>query len=96
MTELTKIDEQQWALAGDLGFSSVDALLPAFKPSTHSRLDLQAVQRSDSAGLALLVEWAERARDVGASLSLINVDADLRHLITFCKVESLFDEIHTA
>lgn len=84
------------ALSGELVFSTVralaaqgEALLTAEKPV--SRLDLQAVSRVDSSGLALLLEWQSWAKANGTSLVVSNVPDDLARLARLCEAEDLLN-----
>ncbi len=43
-------------------------------------VDLAGVARADSAGLALLLEWRQRAEAAGRRLSYVNPPEQLRHL----------------
>ena len=82
------------ALSGELVFSTVSALagksevlLSADKPL--NTLDLQAVSRVDSSGLALLLEWQSMAKAQGLSLEIRNAPADLARLARLCEAEEL-------
>lgn len=44
-------------------------------------IDLDGIERADSAGLALLVEWLRRARATGRDVKFVNVPAQMRQLI---------------
>ena len=44
-------------------------------------VDLGQVTRADSAGLALLVEWAHRAQAVNRRIEFRNLPEQMRHLI---------------
>ena len=48
-------------------------------------LDLAAVSRVDSSGLALLLEWQSTARRAGRSLNIRNAPADLLSLARLCE-----------
>lgn len=82
------------SLSGELVFSTVralaeqgESLLKGAKP--FSRLDLQAVSRVDSSGLALLLEWQSWARAKGFSLAIENIPGDLARLARLCEAEDL-------
>ena len=61
-TQLIVEDAQTWKLNGELSFSTVGQLLTECnKHSLPSNVDLQAVTRADSAGLAFLIELMKRA-----------------------------------
>ena len=48
-------------------------------------LDLDAVPKVDSSGLALLLEWQSIARRAGRSLHIRNAPADLLSLASLCE-----------
>lgn len=61
-----------FAVRGELGFATVAALavgaLPEFAPGSAVEIQLDGVTQTDSAGLALLMEWRRRAEDAGCRL----------------------------
>jgi phospholipid transport system transporter-binding protein len=71
-------------LNGDLVFATaaaaLDTLLRALPASGSLAVDLAAIGRSDSAGLAALVEWQAQARRRGVHLRLSGAAEDLRAL----------------
>jgi len=76
-------DGEAWAVEGELTFATVPALqrrtLEHFNAPPAS-LDLAGVERIDSAGIALIIEWARQARRAGAGMRLVNVPAGMRAL----------------
>ncbi len=66
---------------GELSFASVPALWRDCRAQYASGkdidVDLGQVRRSDSAGLALLVEWLREAQRNGASLRFFNIPAQM-------------------
>ncbi len=70
------------ALHGDLNFASVVQLWPRWQElaAGHPTLevDLGAVQRADSAGLALLVAGLRLARQTGQSVRFLRLPAQLQ------------------
>jgi len=69
------------AIAGDLSFASVPLLWEQWRAMRADQaaleVDLSKVQRSDSAGLALLVEWLREARQTGQSVRFFNIPAQM-------------------
>ncbi len=67
---------------GELTFSTVEALrapgVRALAAHDDAVVDLADVDRADSAGLALLVEWLRAARRRGARVRFANAPAQLR------------------
>jgi phospholipid transport system transporter-binding protein len=76
-------DAGHWKVEGELTFASVpelqDESLERFA-SPPGTLDLAAVERIDSAGIALIIEWARRARIAGGDMKLVNVPAGMTSL----------------
>lgn len=76
-------DPDTWTVAGPLTFSSVPELqersLEWFS-SPPAALDLAGVERIDSAGIALVIEWARRAKLADADMRLVNVPAGMTAL----------------
>ena len=75
-----------FAIDGVLTFDTVPELFDRadewFRNGARSlTIDLKAVHRADSAGLALLVEWLRLAQSKGTELKLINVPEQMRSLI---------------
>jgi phospholipid transport system transporter-binding protein len=70
-------------VSGELTFASVPEVqhrsLEWFS-APPGTLDLGAVERIDSAGIALIMEWARRARAAGVPMRLVNVPAGMSSL----------------
>ena len=66
-------------VTGELNFATVPALLEqgnallAARAGARVSLDLRAVTRGDSAGLALLIEWMRTARRHGSAIEFRNI-----------------------
>ena len=80
-------------IVGSLGFSTVSALLPRGSDligrGQASVMDLAGVTDSDSAGLALLIEWLSVAQQAGRSLRYDNIPSQLHQLARLSEVEEL-------
>lgn len=78
---------------GLLEFATVTRLLPLGSAAiTHGQaaiIDLGGVTGSDSAGLALLIEWLSVAKFAGRPLRYENVPAQLDQLARLSEVEEL-------
>lgn len=59
--ELKELGEGRFTLVGDMTFVTAEQILQdseePFEQHTRIEVDLSGVERSDSAGLALLLEW---------------------------------------
>jgi phospholipid transport system transporter-binding protein len=84
-------------LSGELSFSSVPGMLSESQRllAGHSdsisalTIDLQGVGRSDSAGIALLVEWARNAHSKNIEITFINMPAQMLALARLSGLEAV-------
>lgn len=81
-------------LSGNLTFTTVKDLLLEAKAllganSRISQLDLSEVERVDSSGLALLLEWQANALKSGAPFQLVHAPADLVSLAKLCEAQDV-------
>lgn len=81
--ELAGRGQGEYALTGELTFATASAALKAtaglFKNGDAAlRFDLAAIERSDSAGMALLIEWLRLAERAGTALSYIHLPENLK------------------
>lgn len=80
----------RFRLSGELSYATVPdlsgaaAALFAAEPVLH--IDLQGVQRSDSAGVALLVEWMRLAHQRQCEIQYLNIPAQM---LAIARVSSL-------
>lgn len=79
---------------GTLDFSTVSALweqgLALFRDGSGDiRLDVSAVDRIDSAGVALLVEWMRLVRGRGGDFSITGAPPAMKDLIRLADLEDL-------
>jgi len=85
--------EADFALEGVLDFDSVAALLTdgerMLDGSGRLNLDLGAVREANSAGLALLLEWLDQARQRRRPLLLLNLPDSLKRLAALANVSEL-------
>jgi phospholipid transport system transporter-binding protein len=86
-------DGERARVIGALHFTTVSALLTAGVDAIHSGraavIDLAGVTASDSAGLALLIEWLSVAKDAGRTLRFENIPTQLQQLARLSEVEEL-------
>lgn len=80
----------RFRLSGELGFHTVPELWQQTRTLFHDcrslTIDLSGVERSDSAGLALLVEWMREAARCGAELHFVNMPPQM---LAIARVSSL-------
>ena len=81
------------ALAGELSFESAPRLLNSQRDLFNRRdqliIDCKDVTRSDSAGLALLIEWMRQARRYHCQLAFRNLPRQLLDIARVSGVEQL-------
>lgn len=83
MSPLTQND-----LSGELSFATVQATLDRQAADGATTVDLTGVTRTDSAGLALLLEWTRAAQTRGG-LRFENTPPQLRKLAEFFGLSDL-------
>jgi phospholipid transport system transporter-binding protein len=80
-------------VVGSLDFDTVARLLPrgtaAISGGLAATIDLRGVTASDSAGLALLIEWLSVAKQKGRPVRYENVPAQLHQLARLSDVDDL-------
>ncbi|MDY6980366.1 MAG: STAS domain-containing protein [Pseudomonadota bacterium] len=93
-TAITPQDDNSYLISGELNMQTVPGLLQQVEPILGRSqgevcFDLQDVTRSDSAGLALLVEWMQFARQQDRKLSFRNLPDQLRDIARISGLEDL-------
>jgi phospholipid transport system transporter-binding protein len=85
-----------WSLDGELDFASVPAVWPAvaevISENRRVTLSLDAVRHANSAGLVLLVEARDLARQTGCDLRLVDLPAELVDLARMSQCEALITD----
>lgn len=95
--QLVELGEGRFGVRGDLDFTTVGALLSdgvaAFTGCREVVLDLQGVSRSNSAGLALLLEWLDHGRAQGFELRFVNLPDSLVSIARMSNVNTLLSPL---
>ena len=95
--QLEACDDGNFVIYGDLDFHSIinlweqsDKLFPA-KTSCAAALkvNLAKVNRCDSSGVALLVDWLRQAREHEQELKFVNIPAQMQAIIRVTDLEEL-------
>jgi phospholipid transport system transporter-binding protein len=82
----------RWVLSGPLTIANVAGVLAAsvgVPLPTTGRVDLQAVDPVDSAGVAILIEWKRRAAAESMPLTFENVPSTMASLAELYGVDDL-------
>jgi phospholipid transport system transporter-binding protein len=92
---LRKESDERFTLSGEITFATVPRLsrfgIELLRGSGERFLSLAAVERTDSAGLALLVDWLARARARGIALHYEAMPDKLRGLAAISEVDALLE-----
>jgi phospholipid transport system transporter-binding protein len=79
--QLVRVEPGRYKVSGSLAFETARQLLgasePLFAADPPHEIDLANVTTSDSAGLALLIEWARATGTKGQELRFINTPAQM-------------------
>jgi phospholipid transport system transporter-binding protein len=89
-----KPEEGRFLLAGELSFATAPQALQRtthlFKRATGDQVfDLARVERADSAGVALLLEWQRRADQNGVKLCYVNLPEQLQAIMRVAGVDKM-------
>lgn len=90
---LSRREDGCFILKGVLDFQTVPVIrrqgLDLFSEAPSLVLDLQGVSRSDSAGLALLIEWMRFARSQNKPISFINMPPQMLAIARASSLDSI-------
>ncbi len=90
--KLEQIQPGRYSLSGPLTFVSTPELLEAENIFAHAKqitIDLQNVTHSDSASVALLIEWLRQAKKVGGDLHFVNLPPQIQAILRVCGLQGL-------
>jgi phospholipid transport system transporter-binding protein len=83
--QIQSLGDDRFLLSGDLHFDNVPQIWEEsramFTRAPGLTLDLSGITRTDSAGLALLIEWMRLARESRKPIAFKNVPAQMQALI---------------
>ena len=96
---LEKINDQQYALSGELTMHTVSQVsLDAASLITTMKgevtINLSNIVRADSAGLALLIDWLRVARRRNFTLHFEQLPEQLMQIARLCELDSVLPIIH--
>lgn len=89
----TKSDTPRCIVAGVLDFTTarlaLDSVAPHIESNASLDIDLAGVTQSNSAGLALIIEWLACARRAEHTVTFHHIPDGLRQLAGVCEVDGL-------
>ena len=84
-------NETNILIKGDLSFVSVPDIYNrtknCFENAKHIQVDLHDVQRTDSAAMALILEWHRLAKENNSQITLNNIPAMLKRIASVSDLE---------
>ena len=90
---LEDLGEGRFALSGDVNFDTAERILKAsetpFDEHTQIEIDLSSVDDSDSAGLALLLEWITWANHTVREIRFQNIPERILAIARTTEVDGL-------
>ena len=90
---LEKMTDQHYVLSGELSFESVPALsgsiLPLLQENARLDISLDKVRRSDSAGVAMLVEWLRLARQQDKPLRFLDIPEQMLSIVRVSGLDTI-------
>lgn len=88
MTKIIVENANTWRLSGELIFATVGDLLTEFAQQRPPKvIDLCDITRTDSAGLALLIEWLKQTKD--ALITFRNIPAQMLSIAAISGVQGM-------
>lgn len=91
--ELQDLGDGRFALSGAMGFRTADQILREseglFEEHTRIEVDLGGVSETDSAGLALLLEWITWANHTVREIRFLNTPEKVTAIATVTEVDGL-------
>lgn len=94
--ELVDLGGDHFALRGDVSFRTAESILRSseklFDGKESLELDLADVTRTDSAGLALLLEWLRRARAAGVEIHYSNIPEKIQAIAVTADISELLQQ----
>lgn len=93
--ELRDLGEGRFALSGDMSFDTAARILreseAQFEQHTRIEVDLSGVRKSDSAGLALLLEWVTWANHTVREIRFTEMPERVLAIAKTTEVEALLN-----
>lgn len=90
---LSDLGDGRFALSGDMTFDTADRILrkseAPFSEYAQIEVDLSAVERADSAGLALLLEWITWANHSVREIRFVDIPPRIVAIAETTEVEKL-------
>jgi len=90
--DIKKISDEKLLVTGELNFNTVPdlcQLISTIAIAEHCTIDLSKVEYSDSAGLALLVNWLRQAKSQQKNIEFINPPHQMQAIAKICGISKI-------
>ena len=98
--ELTDMGAGHFALRGEMSFHSAEQILrksqKLFDGQSSIEIDLSGVKETDSAGLALLLEWISRAGDTKQEICFVGIPEKVLAIAQTTEVDDLIRRYYSS
>lgn len=102
MSDFDLVDhgEGRYQLSGEMSFLTAQKILRAseslFEDQSNIEVDLAGVKNTDSAGLALLLEWISVARQSGANIQFESIPEKVQAIAQTARVDQFLNGSHSS
>jgi phospholipid transport system transporter-binding protein len=98
--ELLELGNGRFELRGDVSFQTAEDILRSseklFAGLENVDVNLSAVEQTDSAGLALLLEWISRAAGAEAEIRFSNIPKKIQAIAVTADISELLERSYSA
>ena len=98
--ELLDLGDGRFELRGDVSFQTAEDILgdseKLFAGITNVDVNLSAVEQTDSAGLALLLEWISRASRAQTEIRFSNIPEKIQAIAVTADISELLERSYSA
>lgn len=98
--ELSELGDGRFALRGNVSFQTAEDILDSseklFDGLSNIEVDLSAVERTDSAGLALLLEWMSRAALARSEIRFLDIPEKIKAIAVTADISDLLERSYSS
>lgn len=93
--ELSDLGDGRFRLSGDVSFRTAESVLRAsddlFRTDRDVHVDLSAISHTDSAGMALLLEWLSKADRAGVKLRFAGIPEKIKAIAVTAEIDDFLE-----
>lgn len=98
--ELSDLGEGRFGLSGDMSFQTAEAILreseKRFASHEVIEVNMSAVQHTDSAGLALLLEWVSQAAQQSREIRFAQIPEKIQAIAVTAEIDELLQRSYSS